>query len=201
MTTIFCCILPRGWAALKWFFNWVGGPQSPDEEPAMDTIVTTFFFLSAFFPGMLRVQAEPMAPASANVDPSVVEAADKYLNAVLAGDAASIGAMYREDAVLMPMDCPLLRGRGAIEQYYRQWFKGPAKITAFSFTHLESPVLGDIAFDVGTYRQTLSLGTSGNINVSGKYSVILKRSAGDWKIAYLIFNGDSPSKMPSAVGN
>ena len=34
------------------------------------------------------------------------------------------------------------------------------------------------------------------MNISGKYSVILKRSGADWKIAYLIFNSDSPSQMP-----
>ena len=99
----------------------------------------------------------------------------------------------------MPTDCPLLRGRAAIEQYYREWFKGPAKVTTFTFTHLESPVLGDTAFDVGTYKQTLSLGPDGTMNLSGKYSVILKRSGGEWKIAYLIFNSDSPSKMPPTV--
>jgi hypothetical protein len=32
----------------------------------------------------------------------------------------------------------LLRGRAAIEGYYREWFKGPAKVTGFTFTHLES---------------------------------------------------------------
>lgn len=164
----------------------------------MYTIVITFLFLSTFFPATLQVQGGATAPAApAQVDPSVVEGADKYINAVLAGDASTVAAMYREDAALMPAECPLLRGRAAIERYYREWFKSPAKVTAFTFIHLESPVLGNTAFDVGTYRQTLSLGGGGTVSVSGKYSVILKRSDGEWKIAYLIFNSDSPSKMPS----
>ena len=99
----------------------------------------------------------------------------------------------------MPAECPLLRGRSAIEQYYRDWFSSPAKVTAFAFTHLESTVLGDSAFDVGTYRQTLALGPARIADVSGKYAVILKRTSGEWMIAYLIFNEDSPSKMPSAA--
>ncbi len=163
----------------------------------MHSIVTTFFFLSVFFPAALRVQGTSTAAvAPVQVDPSVVEGADKYVKSVLAGDASAIAAMYREDAVLMPADYGLLRGRTAIDHYYREWFKGPAKVTAFTFTHLESPVLGDTAFDVGLYTQTLSLGANGTMNVSGKYAVILKRSGGEWKIAYLIFNGDAPSKMP-----
>jgi uncharacterized protein (TIGR02246 family) len=168
----------------------------------MYRIVITFFFLSALFPATLWVQGGSTAVvAPVQVDPSVVEGADKYLKAVLAGDASTVAAIYREDAVLMPSECPLLRGRAAIGQYYREWFKGPAKVTAFTFTHLESPVLGETAYDVGTYRQTLSLGASGTVNVAGKYSVILKRSGGEWKIAYLIFNSDSSSKMPTVSGN
>lgn len=160
----------------------------------MQSIVTTFFFLSLFFPAALRIQGAATAKvAPAQVDPSVVEGADRYLKSVLAGDATAITGMFREDAVLMPADCPSLRGRTAIDQYYRAWFNSPAKVTGFTFTHLESPVLGETAYDVGTYRQTLSLGAGGTVNISGKYSVILKRSSGEWKIAYLIFNSDSPS--------
>jgi len=168
----------------------------------MNSIVTTLFLLSAFLPSALRMEAvSTAAVASAQVDPSVVEGADKYLKSVLAGDASATVAMFREDAVLMPADCPLLRGRVAIDQYYRHWFQSPAKVTVFTFSHLESPVLGDTAFDVGTYKQTLSLG-NGTVNASGKYTAILKKSDGDWKIAYLIFNGDSASKVPpTATGS
>jgi uncharacterized protein (TIGR02246 family) len=167
-----------------------------DEEAEMYRIITTLIFLSACSPAALWAQGATNAEAPTPTDPSVVEGADKYLKAVLAGDASAIAAMFREDAALMPADCPLLRGRTAIEQYYRGWFNSPAKVTGFTFTHLESPVLGETAYDVGTYKQTLSPSAGVTVNTSGKYSVILKRSSGEWKIAYLIFNSDSPSKMP-----
>ena len=165
----------------------------------MNRIATTFFLLSAFLVAPRWLHGAGMgADDATQVDPSLTAGADKYLKAVLAGDAGSVAAMFREDGTLMPADCPLLRGRSAIEGYYREWFEGPAKVTAFTFHHLESPVLGDTAFDVGTYRQTLAVGPSGTVDVSGKYTVILKRTGGEWMIAYLIFNGDSPSKMPAA---
>jgi len=166
----------------------------------MHRIVTTFFLLSAF---LVAPRSMPGASARADnaipVDPEVLAGADKYLNAVLAGDAGSVAAMFREDAALMPSGCPLLRGRSAIERYYRDWLSSQAKVTAFTFTHLESPVLGDTAFDVGTYKQTLALGSARTVSVSGKYTVILKRTGGEWMIAYLIFNDDSPSKMRSTA--
>jgi ketosteroid isomerase-like protein len=165
----------------------------------MNRIVITFL-LSTFFPAAFCLPGATTKAVTPNqIDPSLVEGADKYLQFVLAGNASAVAAMYLDDAVLMPADCPLLRGRPAIEQYYREWFKGPARVTAFTFTHLESPVLGDTAFDVGTYRQTLSLGGDTTVNLSGKYSVILKRVGAEWKIAYLIFNSDSPSKTPPTV--
>lgn len=145
---------------------------------------------------MIWAQTATGHGTSSPVDSSVVEGANKYLKAVLAGDASTVATMYREDAALMPADCPLLRGRAAIEQYYRQWFMSPARVTEFTFNHLESPVLGETAYDVGTYKQTLSLSAGSTVNLSGKYSVILKRSGAEWKIAYLIFNSDSPVKMP-----
>jgi uncharacterized protein (TIGR02246 family) len=169
------------------------------KEVEMNRIATTFFLLSAFLVAPRWLHGAGMgADDATQVDPSLTAGADKYLKAVLAGDAGSVAAMFREDGTLMPADCPLLQGRSAIEGYYREWFKGPAKVTAFTFHHLESPVLGDTAFDVGTYRQTLAVGPSGTVDVSGKYTVILKRTGGEWMIAYLIFNGDSPSKMPAA---
>jgi uncharacterized protein (TIGR02246 family) len=163
----------------------------------MYPIAFAFFVLGVFFEVGPHAQGNSAGAAhSAQIDPSVVERANNYLKAILAGDAAAVAAIYREDAGLMPNECPLLQGRAAIEHYYREWFKSPAKVTVFTFTHLESSAVDDTAYDVGTYRQTLSLPAGGTVNDSGKYSVILKRSGGEWKIAYLIFNSDSPSKMP-----
>jgi len=171
----------------------------------MHRIATTFFFLSAFLPATQSLHgASGGVGVATKLDPSVVEGGDKYIKAVLAGDASAVAAMYREDGLLLPADCPLLRGRSAIEQFYRDWFNGPTKVTAFTFNHLESSVLGDAAFDVGTYRQTLSMGPAGgNVDVTGKYTVILKRSGEEWKISYLIFNGDAPSRIApiSQVGH
>jgi ketosteroid isomerase-like protein len=99
----------------------------------------------------------------------------------------------------MPAGQPMLKGRAAIEQYYREFFQGPVKVKAFTFTHLESTVAGDTGYDVGTSKQTLAVGPGQAVHDSGKYSVILKRTGGEWKIAYLIYNSDFPPKMPAAA--
>jgi ketosteroid isomerase-like protein len=164
----------------------------------MYTLVTTFFLLNLFFPTAFSEAAATEAAAqpasSGKIDPRIVATSDQYLKTVLAGDPAAVSAMYLEDGVLMPSERPMLRGRVAIEQYYREWFK--AKITTFTFSHLESPVIGDTAYDVGTYKLTMSPAPGVTITDCGKYNVILKRSEQDWKVAYVIFNSDAPHNAP-----
>jgi hypothetical protein len=70
------------------------------------------------------------------------------------------------------------------------------KISAFTFTHLESKVVGYVAHDIGTSKPKFSGGPAGPIADVGKYMAILKHTDGAWKVAYLIVNSDLPPKMP-----
>jgi ketosteroid isomerase-like protein len=149
---------------------------------------------SAFFPATFWAPVPVPGPTpAAQTDPSIVEGSNAYLKAVLAGDVPAITAMFQEDAVVMPPNQPLLQGRAAIGQFYGGLCHGPVKLTAFTFSHLESSSAGETAYDVGTYIQTLTVGPGQRVNDSGKYSVILKRAGGEWRIAYLIFNSDLPA--------
>ena len=55
----------------------------------MYRIIATFF-LSAFLPAILWAQGATSAETPAQIDPSVVDGADKYLKAVLSGNASVI---------------------------------------------------------------------------------------------------------------
>ncbi len=59
-------------------------------------------------------------------------------------------------------------------------------------THLESHAVGDNGYDVGTYRQSVTPTGGAALSDTGKYVVILKRSAGSWKVAYAIYSSDKP---------
>ncbi len=134
--------------------------------------------------------ADPF-PAKQN-DPSIIEGADAYLKAVVAGDAKAVAAMFDDDAIVMPPNQQLLRGKLAIQHFYEGWCHSPMKPTAFTFDHLEATVAGDSAYDVGTYKMSVHAGPGRSVDDTGKYTAVLKRSAGEWKIAYLIFNSDLP---------
>jgi uncharacterized protein (TIGR02246 family) len=141
---------------------------------------------------MSAVMAQTPVAGQPTLDPAVTKAADDYRAAVLTADARAVAAMYQDDGIELPNCAPVTKGRTAIERRYREFFAGPAKVTAFTFARLEATVAGDLAYDVGTYEQTLSLPAGNSSTDRGKYVAILKRTQGTWKLAYLIYNSDTP---------
>jgi ketosteroid isomerase-like protein len=158
------------------------------------TIAMIFALRALFGPAFPAIEA-PNPPTR---QPEVVRVADAYVKAMVASDAAMAAALYQEDAVEMPNCRPLVKGRPAIEQYFRDLMK-EVKITTFILTHAESTIAGDTAYDVGTYTQRLST-RNGMVDDTGKYIVMLKRTGADWKIAYAIHNSDRLSTMPPGSG-
>jgi ketosteroid isomerase-like protein len=95
----------------------------------------------------------------------------------------------------LPNCAPAVKGKAAIEERYREFFGGPVKVTGFTFTHMEAVTAGELAYDVGTYEQTLSLPGGQTTTDHGKFVALVKRAQGTWKLAYLIYNTDTdPAK-------
>jgi uncharacterized protein (TIGR02246 family) len=131
------------------------------------------------------------APAAANIDKAVSAVADAYVKATLAADAKAIADLYTDDAVEMPPNMAAVKGRAAIQQYYEKQFAA-GKIARFSLTHLETRSLGETGYDVGTYQQSITVAGGAAMEDSGKYTVIVKRAGGRWRVAYAIYNSDRP---------
>lgn len=157
---------------------------------------TTSFILTAL---MVQAWSQGIAAETMRQDQSIVKIADAYLKAVLVGDASAVGATLRDDAVEMPPCRPLLKGRVAIEQYYRGLFQGPAKITAFTFSGVDAASAGDLGYAAGTYERKLSRGPAGSMDDTGKFVVIVKRTGSAWKAAYVIYNSDHQPENPGAA--
>ena len=139
----------------------------------------------------LAAAALLLSATNSRHDTAIEKTASVYLKAVLAQDAAAVAATFREDAVLMP-DCrSMIQGRASIEQFYQGFFASALKITEFTFSHLETAASGDQGFTAGTYNQTLVPKPGGTpVHETGKFVVIVKKDAGGWKAAYVIYNND-----------
>jgi uncharacterized protein (TIGR02246 family) len=141
-------------------------------------------------PAALAIATLCVAPASAqSTDPALAKRSNEMATAFNARDAAKVGALYTEDAVLMPPNTPMVKGRAAIEA----WFKGGFD-DGFSNLRLapfRTDVSGDLAYVAGTY--TISgKSSTGSFEDRGKYVEVWKRSGGQWRIATDIFNSDLP---------
>ena len=70
-------------------------------------------------------------------------------NAYNQGDAAGCVAIYTEDAIMMPPNQPMVRGKKAIQELIQGWIN---KIGgAISNPMVEFGVEGDLAYQVTTY--------------------------------------------------
>jgi uncharacterized protein (TIGR02246 family) len=118
---------------------------------------------------------------------------DAYTKASLARDAKTIAALYAEDAIEMPPNQPMVKGRAAILAYYEQAFGGGMNVNSFTLSHIDTHAAADRGYDVGSYTQSVTpKGATGPVTDHGKYTVIVKRVGSAWQIAYAIYNSDQP---------
>ena len=121
-------------------------------------------------------------------DPALNKLTAEFETAYNAGDAVKAAAFYADDAVLMPPDEQMVRGRSAIEaRLKKDMQKGKATL---KLSPSESAISGDHAHEAGTTTVTLPDGST----LSEKYLVVYKKVGGAWKIAYDIWNSNAPSK-------
>jgi uncharacterized protein (TIGR02246 family) len=95
-------------------------------------------------------------------------------------DAAGVAALYTDDAALVGTGVPYASGRSEIQTRLGQMFGASAAGTIVS---KETMVSGNLAFDEGTYTQTVTPPKGKPMTVNGHYLVTLKKGAdGSWKI-------------------
>lgn len=127
------------------------------------------------------------AQGQSKTNPILNELAREWAAAYNAKDAARLAGFYAEDAVFMPPNQPMAKGRAAIQaQFQREFQQG---FTNLKLTPMESAISGSQAFEAGTSSVTAPGGRTEN----GKYLVVFKQVAGAWKIAYDVNNADQPS--------
>ncbi|MBV8964405.1 MAG: SgcJ/EcaC family oxidoreductase [Hyphomicrobiales bacterium] len=125
-------------------------------------------------------------PAFAQDSAQIQVLNDKFSDAFNRGDAAAIGAMYMEDAVVLPAGAPLVRGREAIQAF---WKKGAEQLDGMRLTTIDIQPLGDgAAREIGTFV----LKTKGQTpqQIDGKYVVVWQKEGGDWKLSTDIWNSN-----------
>jgi len=141
--------------------------------------------------------------ASSSADPAIAKLRTAYQTAANAQDPAAMAKLFTADGTEMPPNAPAQKGRAAIEAYHKQ-FASQMMVHNLVIKPTETHVMGDQAYEVGSYSQTLMpMGGAGGgkmIDDKGKYVVLLKKDAsGAWLVAHSIYNSDIPLPAPAAA--
>jgi uncharacterized protein (TIGR02246 family) len=97
-------------------------------------------------------------------------------------DSTAVANYYADDAVLATSEAPLSEGKAAIEKTLGRMVN-MAKINSIDSKQLV--VMGNDAYDYGTFSQTVTMPNGKTADQSGYYLVTLhKGSDGAWKITH-----------------
>lgn len=118
----------------------------------------------------------------------------REVQAALAGDTAMMMSQWTDDFVLLPPAGPILRGRSAIADVFRG-VENRVEVLEAVFDIQEVKVLGDHAFQWGTYQQSVRPRAGGEaVRSGGKLMRILQRQPdGSWKMYRTISTVDPPT--------
>jgi uncharacterized protein (TIGR02246 family) len=126
------------------------------------------------------------SPALAQNKATIEKLNDAWTAAFNEGDAAAVAALYTEDAYVLPPGSAMVKGRAAIEAFWRQ---AAQQMTDAKLTTVDVRPLGrSAAREVGTV--TLKTKSQPPQEVVGKYVVVWRKVGRDWKLATDIWNTD-----------
>ena len=126
------------------------------------------------------------APALAQNKATLEKLNDAWTAAFNKGDAAAVAMLYTEDAYVLPPGSAMVKGRAAIEAFWRQ---AAQQMTDAKLTTVDVLPLGRAAArEIGTV--TLKTKSQPPQEVVGKYVVVWRKIGRDWKLATDIWNTD-----------
>jgi ketosteroid isomerase-like protein len=131
--------------------------------------------------GPLQAQGDADSAAAAA---GIAESASAFSRALERGDAAGMADQYVADATLVPPNGGMITGREAILAFWTP--RNPEfRTLAHSLTTDRLEVSGEVAVEVGTWRQEAQLRDELPRQSAGRYLVVWRhRPDGSWKMQF-----------------
>lgn len=114
----------------------------------------------------------------------------RWVQAIAAGDADAIAALYADDAYMLVPNQVRIAGREGIKSTWADMLSANMALT-FTPNRIEIADAGDMAYEVGTYNLAMD-GPDGRVQDNGKYVVVWMSEEGEWHVVADIFNSDLP---------
>jgi ketosteroid isomerase-like protein len=124
-------------------------------------------------------------------DEMAIRNADKqWSQAIAEKDIDKTISFYGHNASVLPFNAPLAAGQDQIRDMWAHLFQSPGFHLQFAPTKIEFAKSNDMAYEIGTFELKMNGSDGKPATTQGKYVVVWKREAGQWKAAADIFNTD-----------
>lgn len=134
----------------------------------------------------------------AQVRKTIEAMTQKSAKDMLAGVTDTTLSQYTDDAVSMPNNGPLLRGKKAMKEYYGAMLTMGVKFLSVNFTTTDVIVNGPLACELGTYTMTFQIPGTGETTEVGKYMTLYEQASdGAWKIKADTWNTNVAPPAPA----
>ena len=127
-----------------------------------------------------------VVPGHAQDKASFQKLADQWSEAFNKGDITRVAQMYVDDAVLLPPEAEMLRGKDAILAY---WKKEAERVGDIKVTITDVKPLGAETAHV-VFTSTLKTKGAQAQEVPGKGATLVQKAGEDWRIATHAWNRD-----------
>lgn len=137
---------------------------------------------------------------SSHLDEAIAETRAAFVAALQEGDAKAACSVYAEEARLLPPSAELLRGRDAIEAFWKAGLA--AGITEVELEAVEVERDSRLAYEIGRYSLRLKPRDGGSVVDRGKYVLVHERQKdGAWRWAVEMFNPETPPARAGGQSN
>ena len=155
--------------------------------------------LSCLAVAAIAACAQPAPPAPPKADQAAIEKEIKdqvaaWNGYIAAQNDSAIGALYTDDAVLMPPNQPRMTGPAIRGFFAGMWVINPTMV--LTTDQVVTSDAGDVAIEEGSFALQYPGADGQPISDTGKYLVIWKKTDKGWKVVRDIFNTDLPPAPP-----
>jgi ketosteroid isomerase-like protein len=127
---------------------------------------------------------------------AIADVRHAFAEALRAGDAETASRAYSEGATLLAPSAELIRGRTAIESFWKAGIE--AGVCEVDLDVMQVERQNGLAYEVGSYALRLDPLDGGSVVDRGLYLLVHERQPeGCWRWAVEMFNPKAPADRPS----
>jgi len=140
-------------------------------------------------------------PAAGDSDQAAIRAADMaWSKAVQSKQVDASLAFSADDAITLPPNEPMAKGKDAIRKLYEGMFATPGFTISWEASKVEVSKSNDLGYSMGAYEMAMNDPKGNPMKDHGKYLTVWRKQAdGSWKSIADMFNSDVPLEPPPAA--